>query len=302
MNAAVCCFAYNRPDKLKFTLEALTRCTGIEQTPICFIQDNVKPYHTDEGVNAVRRCIEKFIKENPKLNIEYIQWRQNAGPYISLTKGLAYALNKYGCAVRLEDDIEVRADYLTYMNEALEYYKDNPEIFAVCSYNPEFICESSEVFLSKRLSIWGFGTWKERFVKVMNRMEYMSQIFENYDCEDAYMIQPHYGGETNNQFMGLYRNEPEDVRMRLCLPAENMLCVYANTSYCRNIGFDGSGTTQVILKPIENKNFNREASALNFSEAYRLSEEEEWKHVISWMKMLNPVTLSQIPKRYKYLI
>ena len=257
MKAAVCYFAYNRPEKCAISLEALTECKGIEDTPIVVIQDNYSSELDKEGVEAVKAYIDLFMKRNSSLNIEYCLWKEKAGPYISLTKGFEYTLNRYGRALRVEDDIVVRADYLEYMNEALDFYEDNKNIFCINSFNPVYLYEK-EIFLTRHGRSWGMGTWKDRFshIKRGNIPQIVSHMDGDY-LMDVYGDNPKaaYGALLGGNSL-LFS---EDGEIALHLATTGQYCVCSNTSYCVNIGFDGSGASGLEVDTVNNNYYRRKS-------------------------------------------
>jgi len=69
--------------------------------------------------------------------------------------------------IRMEDDNIVSPSFLTYMNEALEYYEDNPLVLAVSGYSPPIYQEKYtkyDVYLSKIFSAWTYATWSHKNV------------------------------------------------------------------------------------------------------------------------------------------
>ena len=257
MNAAICYFAYRRPEKLAITLEALLNCEGIERTPIVIVEDVSAKLEKDPEQLAVNAYIKKFIARNPGLNIEHIRWKNHAGPLISLTRGFMYALNKYGAALRVEDDIEVRPDYLRYMNSALEFYRDDPHIFGICPFtwerNLAFEFEH-DIVLMRDCSMWGLGTWRDRYEKVFSfiwntdedvlnekSIQYSkvvlcsSKVPEHVRRNDYHILEHCMGTYPSFDFV-------EDTLTSAYVWDKHYYCVFSRTNYVKYHGFDNSGT------------------------------------------------------------
>lgn len=233
---AICYFAYNRPDKVKITLPAIARCEGVENVPIIIIQDNIKNHRIDEGVTKTKEFIELFQKSNAKLKIDYIQWKRNAGPYISLTQGIAYALEKYERAIRIEDDIEVKTDFLKHMEAAFDYYDNDEKIFSIASYNPSFLGESDS-FLSKRACTWGGGFYRKKFFEISWNKG--MTLLEGIDTKEFKRVYPNaYDFFEYNKVGILWEDVSEDLMIAYHTVINNLYTVYFNQSLCRNIGFD----------------------------------------------------------------
>ncbi len=271
---AICFFAFNRPDKVEITLEAIARLEGIKETPIIIVQDNTKRYQSDKGVELVRDYINEFIKRHRELQIEYIQWKQNAGPFISLTQGMMYAFEKYDRVIRIEDDIEVRKEFLVFMNEAFDYYENDDRIFSISSYNPSYMCEGRDVFLSKCFCPWGAGFYRSRFKEIIWRRE--SSTIDGIDEKEFERIFPNSMYYYNRNKEGFcWEDVSEDLMIAYYTIMNNKYSVYSNYSFCRNVGFDSGVHGSAIKKVVSNRQYNSLLPKHYRFDSYLLKPEEE---------------------------
>lgn len=75
-------------------------------------------------------------------------------------------LDVYGKVIAIEDDNIVSRHFLRFMNEALEFYKDDPRITAISAYTLPIkypFWYKKDIWLGKRFSPWGYGMRKEWF-------------------------------------------------------------------------------------------------------------------------------------------
>lgn len=69
---------------------------------------------------------------------------------------------KHGKIIRMEDDNVVSPYFLSFMNQALEYYRDDPSVVSISGYAPPIRQEeyiSDDVYLSHFYSAWTTATW-----------------------------------------------------------------------------------------------------------------------------------------------
>lgn len=271
---AICYFAFNRPDKVEITLEAIAKLEGIKETPIIIIQDNIKRYQSKGGVERVRDYINNYINRHSELQIEYIQWKQNAGPFISLTQGMIYAFEKYDRVIRIEDDIEVRKEFLLFMNAAFDYYENDDRVFSISSYNPSYIHTGGDVFLSKCFCPWGAGFYRSKFIEISWRRE-LSTI-EGINEKEFKRIYPNSMYYYNRNKEGFYwENVYEDLMIAYYTILNNMYSVYSNYSFCRNVGFDSGVHGTERYKDVLNRQYDSLLPANYKFDEYLLNPEEE---------------------------
>lgn len=272
MDIAVAYFAYRRFDKVSITLQALLKCEGIENMPVIIFQDNAIDQEDNVNVNKTRSVINQIITQNTNVKFEYNLWKKHVGSEMSLITGISYALNKYGCVIRIEEDIEVRPDFLLFMKTSLERYRNDPRIFAICSFNPRFRC-GHNVFLARPLRVWGCGLWADRFNKEVWNKKYIAEKLGEKNSEELFELFPYSIQLCCENLLGLSWDKVMEDRMLMyyCFVKE-LYCVYPDCSYVRNIGFDGSGVHSGY-KLQENTNLNKIVK-LTFDD-YILNKDEE---------------------------
>ena len=58
----------------------------------------------------------------------------NKGLGHSIISGVSAVIEKYGKAIVLEDDLICTPNFLSYMNQALDFYEQDQRIISVCGY------------------------------------------------------------------------------------------------------------------------------------------------------------------------
>lgn len=112
-----------------------------------------------------RTLLENFRKYMcPQLEITARE--RNLGCEKSIPTGIKKVLDTEGRVIVIEDDVLVSRHFLTYMDEALEFYENDKRIWCVNAWRHPFVKVPSgckDVYFDNRNMCWGWGTWKDRF-------------------------------------------------------------------------------------------------------------------------------------------
>jgi len=141
----------------------------------------------------------------------------------------------------VEEDVLVGKSFLIYMNQALNFYRNDAKVFCVSGYNPVRCMKSSgDVFLSERLCCFGLGIWKDRFVNVCwNKKELpLNTIDRVYFNRIAKDISACFWDDLHKK---TYFETSWDIVLFYNMLLNDKRQVIPIMSYCTNIGFDGSG-------------------------------------------------------------
>ena len=70
----------------------------------------------------------------------------------------------------MEDDLEVSSDFLNFMNESLNKYQNDKDVWHVAGFNYKIPAISAKGSFSLLMNCWGWGTWDDRWVHIQNNM------------------------------------------------------------------------------------------------------------------------------------
>ena len=236
--APIAFFAYNRPEHTKRSLESLSKCEGAAESELFIFCDGPKKPEDEEAVKEVRALL-KNRKWCGKVNI--IERDENMGLANSIISGVTETVNRYERIIVLEDDLILSPQFLNYMNDALEIYKDNPRVMHISGYMFPVREKLPETFFYRVASCWGWATWKrawDRFEndpnKLMKDIEKTgrkwdfningSYVFYNFLLEQA-------AGKLDSWAIPWYAS----------VFLADGLCLHPGRSLVQNIGYDGSG-------------------------------------------------------------
>ena len=133
--APVVLFAYNRPETLRKTLEALAANDLAEKTELFVYCDGPKANADETAIGKIQevRSVAREKQWCGKVNI--VEAERNKGLATSIIEGVTKIVNQYSKIIVVEDDAVVSKFFLRFMNEALETYKDDHKVQSIGSWN-----------------------------------------------------------------------------------------------------------------------------------------------------------------------
>jgi hypothetical protein len=124
------------------------------------VYSNLQPPQSGGVLNRIGLRLIKGFK-----SVTIIEREKNWGLAASIIDGVTNIVNQYGKIIVLEDDIVTSHYFLKFMNDALNYYADNPKVWSISGYNyPIKNNGLGEAFFYRNGSSWGWGTWKYRWI------------------------------------------------------------------------------------------------------------------------------------------
>lgn len=155
-----------RFEHLKECLESLSKCTWAGKTEVYIAVD----YPYKESQRDGHKKISEYLETVDRLgfkNVEIIRRETNCGVGHSKSN-MALLINqiktKYDRWIFTEDDNVFSANFLDYVNKALEIYENDNSVETICGYNfPIDMGNFKEsTYLSHYYSAWGIGIWKNK--------------------------------------------------------------------------------------------------------------------------------------------
>ena len=162
MSAPIAIFAFNRPKELANMLESLKQNPLFEESEKYVFIDGPRNEKDASLIKEVAQ-IAYTATDNVKLS------PQNKGLGSSIIAGVSEVLNEHDAVIVLEDDLRLMPGFLTYMNNALEHFKVDERILAICGYSLKIKTPKgydSTAYFGDRASSWGWGTWRDRWQNV----------------------------------------------------------------------------------------------------------------------------------------
>ncbi|MDV5037640.1 glycosyltransferase [Vibrio diabolicus] len=237
--APIVIFVYNRPDHTLKTITALKNNFLSSDSELFIFSDAAKNESDKVDVNRVREVISN-ISGFKKVCI--IKQERNIGLAGSIINGVTDIVNKYGQVIVLEDDLVTSPHFLTYMNEALCFYKNEKSVWHISGWNYPIKTEGlGDTFLWRTMNCWGWATWSDRWQHFEKNSEKLIQSFDSDKIKSL-----NIDGATNFWDQVLLNNKGKintwAVFWYATIFSNKGLCLNPSASLVVNIGVDGSGS------------------------------------------------------------
>ena len=238
--APIILVAYNRYEHFKKTLKALSINDFSNQSNLYIFVDGPKQ---SKDIEQIKKIVDEA--GNFKLffkNLEVIERKENLGLSENITKSVTNIINRYGRVIVLEDDIVPSKNFLKYMNDALDHYSLDKNIWHInaCSPVNDFNKEN-ETYFSRLMNCWGWGTWKDRWAFYQKDTNNLVSQFSKEE------IKRFNFDNTANFWDQVIENKKGIINTwaifwYATIFKKNGLCLSPYLSYVKNIGFDGTGS------------------------------------------------------------
>ena len=237
--APILLFVYNRPEHLKQLIASLQANAEAAQSMLFIYTDAARNKADEEQVNKVREVIRHI---DGFASIEVIERATNWGLARNIIGGVTEQIRRYGRVIVLEDDLVVSPYFLRFMNDALEAYKDEPQVghIQACDFTQD--ASLPDTFLIKFTGSWGWATWERAWQHfnpdgqaLLNELE-NRRLTRRFDFNGNYR----FTRMLRRQVQG--KNNSWAIRWNASLFLKDILSLNVGRSLVQNNGFDGSGT------------------------------------------------------------
>jgi hypothetical protein len=232
-------FVYNRPEHLKQLIASLQANAEAAQSMLFIYTDAARNKADEEQVNKVREVIRHI---DGFASIEVVERATNWGLARNIIGGVTEQIRRYGRVIVLEDDLVVAPYFLRFMNDALEAYKDEPQVghIQACDFTQD--ASLPDTFLIKFTGSWGWATWERAWQHfnpdgqaLLNELE-SRRLTRRFDFNGNYR----FTRMLRRQVQG--KNNSWAIRWNASLFLKDILSLNVGRSLVQNNGFDGSGT------------------------------------------------------------
>lgn len=230
-------FTYNRLHHTEQTVKALKENFYADKSELFIFSDGPK-----KGDEKKVKEVRKFLKSIKGFkNITIVERSENFGLAKNIIDGVTRVINQYGKIIVLEDDIITSPFFLKYMNEALEFYKDNGKVMHISGYiHPINNKGLPDFFFIKPTSCWGWATWKRAWQFFKKDCDHFMKLF------DKKMIYDFNLNNTYDYWSQMVANKKGKIDTWAIFWYASVyinggLSLHPKFSFTNNIGHDGSG-------------------------------------------------------------
>lgn len=238
LQIGIAVFAYNRSLHLQRVLDGLRQNDFVDQ--LYLFQDGMRCGEDDREWEKTRKLISGISWCKTIVTIQ----KENMGLAQSIVMGVDKVLQENDAVVVLEDDCVPHPDFIRFMKQCFEIYKDNRSVYSVSGYAwPCEVEKEEEIdnYFCGRISSWGWGTWKDRWLEYEMDYTLIKKIKENPQAKERLDF---WGDDLEQMLVRNVCGEIDSwaVFWALKVIQKNGLCVNPYNSLIQNIGMDGTGT------------------------------------------------------------
>lgn len=237
MKIATVVFTYNRSKHTKQVLDGLKQNTILPEKLFIF-QDGLKRQEHKKEWIKVNELIHKINWCDTKIIVSAF----NKGLSASIISGINEVFKSYDAAIILEDDCVPAANFICFMNQCFEKYKDNKKVYSISGYSwpIELAKKQYDIYGCGRISSWGWGTWKDRWMiyekdyEIIKKMKQSKELSQNL---------ARWGNDLEDTLVGNVRGICDSwaVFWALNVILKQGICINPYQSLIKNIGMDGTG-------------------------------------------------------------
>ena len=237
--APILLFVYNRLDTLTKAIRSLQQNSLAGESELFIFSDHPRAEKDAAAVAAVRayiRTIDGFRR------VQVREAQQNMGLASAIITGVSEIIERYGKVIVIEDDLETSMNFLSFMNGALDHYRDTSDVFSVGGYTkPMTGLPTDSVYFTMRATSWGWGTWKDRWQAIDWEVSDYQHFRGNKEVRKAFN---RMGSDLSSMLDRQMNGEINSWAIRFCYHQfrQRQYTVFPAVSKVNNIGFSASAT------------------------------------------------------------
>ena len=239
-------FCHKRLDTLKKCINALVKCPESCISELIIFSDAAASEKVANKVIAVREYIATITGFN---SIKIISREMNLGVDYNLIDGLTYMKNEYDQFIVVEDDLIVEPNFITYLNEALEFYRENKNIHTISAFNwIENIPHDYpyDIYFTKRFWPWGWATWSDRMENIDWEIEDKKEFLNSKRTQTEFNK---WGSDRSMMLTNVIKGEIRtwDIQLDYHFFKENASHVFPVKSLVDNIGYNPKDASHTFV-------------------------------------------------------
>lgn len=289
-------FVYNRPEHTRQTIEALQTNDLAKDSDLFIFSDESKNSDDLEKVKTVREYL-KTVSGFKHVSI--IERKENYGLARSIVDGVTKIINLYDKVIVLEDDIVTSPNFLTFMNDALDFYQNEERVMHISGYMFPVAEELPETFFYGPASCWGWATWKRAWKNYNDDASFLMKELEKtgrkkeFDLENSgvflYQLRWNIDMKINSWAIKWYAS----------IFLKRGLCLHPGKSLVNNIGHDGSGVHSGISNCYTINNLSHK---IKIDKIPLIESKKTRQLMINFYKKLRPSLFKRIFNLIKVII
>ena len=237
MKIATLLFTYHRSYHTEQVISSLKKNTVLPQKLLIF-QDGLK----QGGDVSEWKKVNSLIHSIDWCDKEVIVSEYNKGLDASILAGIDYAFQEYDAVIVLEDDCVTAPNFMRFMTQCLEKYRNEDKVHSVSGYiwPLGFAKKDADILFCGRFSSWGWGTWKNRWDSYEKDYTVLREIKHSPELSRELAL---WGMDLEQMLIRNAKGEDDvwDVHWALNAIHSGRICINPYQSLIQNIGCDGTG-------------------------------------------------------------
>jgi len=240
--APIVLFTYKRIDSLRKSLASLAKCPLSDLSDLVVFSDAPKNDTDREKVAEVREYLKSVTQFK---SIKIVERTVNMGVDYNIINGIKEVSALYDKFIILEDDLVFSENFLLFMNQALDFYKEFPDVLSVSGFS--FVSKAPvnyayDVYFTNRSWSWGWGSWGSK----MKDVDWDVKDFSSFIKDKA--VQAAFNSNGGSDLTKMLRETMEgkirawDIRLFYYQFKHKMVSLYPLSSKTVNIGFTKEGS------------------------------------------------------------
>lgn len=249
--APVIVFAYNRPDHLRKTLDALAKNDLAAQSELYIYCDGAKLDATDAQRNAIDETRAVAHAQQWAQMTHVVEREKNYGLAENIVGAVTEIVIKYGRVIVFEDDIVCTRGTLTYLNDALELYQDEEKVMHISAYMyPHRQKLPTTFFYDSPYPAGGWATWARAWKhyngNTRELVDYWSHDWKSFNIMGQDFLSKQLIMNLDGRLKTWY------IKWYASMHQTGGLCLYPGQSMSNNIGWDDTGETSIFTNRYTN--------------------------------------------------
>lgn len=245
MNAPVIIPTLCRYEHFRECMESLGKCTGAGETEVFIGLDFPAKESHRPGYLRIREYLDNIADNHPFKALHVFRHERNQGVILNIKFLKDKVMRDHEAFIFSEDDNVFAPTFLSFVNQALERFRDDRSVFAICGYSHPYSLKFADNNFYRQnvdFSAWGYAIWNDRWLEACanNRSGWwLPRMFNPLAWRRV-------ARNGNNRLLEFIR------RLLVVSPLnDNALSVYMalngsdiimpRMSMVRNMGWDGSG-------------------------------------------------------------
>lgn len=272
-------FTYKRFETLQKTIQCLSDNFLASDSDLIIYTDGAK---TKEDIVIIAK-IRVYLKTISGFkSVTIYESPSNKGLAASIIQGVSDVLKLYPSAIILEDDLITSKNFLSFMNQALDFYQDFPQVLSISGFSPVIKgLKEDEVYCTQRSSSWGWACWQDKWNKIDWECRYYDEFKNNSRKKSKFN---EMGSDMSLMIKSQMEGEINSWAIRFCFHQfqHQMYSIHPVISKIENIGISDKLATNT------NQKFNRFSSNFDITNNIAFS----FRNQIS----LDPIVIKQFIK------